>query len=373
MKDWEAFFRSGLFRQMSLTRIDVRHVRNIDAATLEPSPQLNFLIGANGSGKTSLIEAIYILGRGRSFRSNQARQVINFSCDSLTVSGKAQQEGRPSPIGIGVQLSRQKREMFLEGQKLQSCAELIWAFPVSLIHPGCSGLLEEAPRLRRQFLDWGTFHMERSYLEVWRGYARALRQRNSLLRSGAFQYLDTWNHEVGRYGTMVTEARDRYARRLLPYFLHAARHFLGTEELAVRTAPGWESDRAFEEVLVRDFAIDRKYGATQAGPHRGDFSILIEGKPAKSFLSRGQIKMLVFALFLAQGHLLEESAGKRGCMLIDDLASELDTPNRAKLLRFLAARKGQFVITATDDWVREDMGCNDATVFHVEQGGLSRA
>ena len=358
---------------MSLAKVHVRHVRNIDAASLEPSPQLNFLIGANGSGKTSLIESIYILGRGRSFRSNQARQVINYSHECLTVSGKAHLEGRPSPIGIGVQLSRQKRELVLEGKKLQSSAELIWAFPVSLIHPGCSSLLEGAPKHRRQLLDWGVFHMERNYLDAWRGYMRALTQRNALLRSGDVRDLETWNHELGRYGAMVADARDRYAELLRPYFLDAARHFLGLEQVTLQATAGWDRGRPLDEVLATELAADRKYGMTQSGPHRGDFAILVDGKAAKTFLSRGEIKMVVFALLLAQSHLLEEAVGKRGCVLIDDLASELDPGNRSKLLMFLKRRKGQFFITATDEWVREYAGRDDAAVFHVEHGCLTTA
>lgn len=357
---------------MPLAKFDVANVRNIDSACLEVSPRLNFIFGPNGSGKTSLLEAIHILGRARSFRSTQASQVIRFQQDDLMVTGKLEQDAGQPPISIGVRIGRRKREIALAGTKLQTSADLIRTFPVLLIEPASSGLLDGAPRTRRQFLDWGAFHLDNCFLDNWRGYARALDQRNALLRSGDCRGIEIWDHELSRYGTIVASARTAYAERLLPYFRSATQHFLGSIAFELRASPGWNMDKTLEETLRQEIAIDLRDGYTHAGPHKGDFSILADGRAAKNYLSRGQMKLLAFALLLAQTHLLEETLGNRGCVLIDDLASELDEDNRRKLLAFLQSRQAQFFITATDPRVVEQAGLDDVIMFHVEHGRVAR-
>lgn len=358
---------------MSLAKLDVFNVRNIETASLAPSPRINFFVGPNGSGKTSLVEAVYILGRARSFRSSQAGQVISFSKDSLTVAGRALQEPELPAVGIGVELSRRQREIVLSGRKLKSSAELVAAFPVLLIQPTSSALLDGAPKYRRQFLDWGAFHLEPGFLGNWRGYARALSQRNALLRGGDLGNVETWDHELERYGTALAEAREAYIGRLRDYLLEATRFFLGQHGFELHASAGWDSRRPLVEVLREGIVVDRSCGYTHAGPHKGDFSLLADGRPAKNLLSRGQMKLLVFALLLAQAHLLEEAVGVRGCVLIDDLASELDSENREKLLRFLQMRKTQFFVTATDRGLVEKAHLADTAVFHVERGRVIQA
>jgi len=358
---------------MSLSRLDIYNVRNIERATLHPSAHLNFVIGPNGSGKTSLLEAIFILGRGRSFRSSQAAQVIRFQQTDLTVSGRTQPDGMP-PQTLGVRLGKREREIAIEGRKLQSSAELITTLPVLLIQPASSTLLESAPKIRRQFLDWGTFHTEPGYLDQWRGYARALNQRNALLRQGLSRQAEqTWNHEVARYGTMVAEARERYVNLLTPFFMEACQHFLGSHDFELRIAAGWDRKRELLRVLEDEAEHDRRYGYTHSGAHKGDIGVAMDGRPAKAYLSRGQMKLLVFALLLSQAHLLEQALGRRGSVLIDDLASELDAENRQKLLHYLSLRTAQFFITATDAQLLTPTSTAEHRIYRVEQGQVLAA
>ncbi len=357
---------------MSLAKLDVTNVRNIETANLNPSPRLNFIVGPNGSGKTSLLESIHILGRARSFRSTQSGQVIRFQQDSLTVAGRVIEGEGLATTPIGVRLGRRKREIALAGNRLQSSAELIRAFPVLLIQPSSSGLLDGAPKARRQFLDWGAFHLDASFLDNWRGYARALSQRNALLRSGTSRGIEIWNHELVRYGTIVDCARFAYAERLRPYFHTAVSHFLGQMPFDLDTVAGWDRTKQLDEVLIADLAHDLRDGYTHSGPHKADFQVQADDRPAKNYLSRGQMKLLVFALLLAQSHLLEESLGSKGCVLIDDLASELDNGNRIKLLGFLHQRQAQFFITATDPRILEPAGMVETAVFHAENGRVTQ-
>jgi DNA replication and repair protein RecF len=357
---------------MTLAKLDAFNVRNIETACIVPSPRLNFILGANGSGKTSLLETIHILGRARSFRSTQAGQVISFQQHDLTVAGKISEGAGLSPIQIGVRLGRRKREILLAGTRLQSSAELIRAFPVLLIQPSSVSLLEGAPKARRQFLDWGGFHLDAGFLENWRGYARALSQRNALLRSGTSRGIEIWNHEVARYGIIVDCVRTAYVDRLRPYFYAAAAHFLGSVPFELQTLAGWDTEKLLDEILQAEISQDLRDGYTHSGPHKGDFQVQANGRPAKNYLSRGQMKLLVFALLLAQSHLLEESLGAKGCVLIDDLASELDSANRGKLLGFLQQRHAQFFITTTDPRILEMVDLEETAVFQLGDARVAR-
>jgi DNA replication and repair protein RecF len=357
---------------MSLVKIEAHDVRNIQYAAIEPSPHLNFVVGPNASGKTSLLEAVYILGRARSFRTSQISQVIRFGQNGLMVTGKVVDDTRPA-MPIGVRVTRGEREIHLEGRKIQSSAELIGAFPVLVIQPASSTLLEGAPKYRRQFLDWGVFHFEESYLDCWRRYVRALSQRNTLLREKRLGDIALWNREVARYGTIMNGARDRYAEKLKPFLLLSAAQFFEGFEFELHLQSGWSKNKTLEAALQEDVASDVRLGYTQSGPHKADFSISLDGRPARAYLSRGQMKLLVYSLLLAQSLLMEESADVSACVLIDDVASELDEDNKHKLLGFLRERRTQFFITATADRVIRDAVDDDAAVFHVEHGQVMQA
>jgi DNA replication and repair protein RecF len=358
---------------MTLAKLDASNVRNIENASIAPSPRLNFILGSNGSGKTALLEGIHILGRARSFRSTQAGQVIRFQQQDLTVTGKVSAAAGLSPIQMGVRLGRRKREMLLAGARLQSSAELIRAFPVLLIQPSSVALLEGAPKARRQFLDWGAFYLDAGFLDNWRGYARALSQRNALLRSGTSRGIEIWNHELARYGIIVDCVRTAYLESLRPYFHAAAAHFLGSVPFDLHALAGWDREKPLDEILRAEISQDLRDGYTHSGPHKGDFQVQANGRPAKNYLSRGQMKLLVFALLLAQSHLLEESlGGAEGCVLIDDLASELDGVNRGRLLGFLQQRQAQFFITTTDPGILESVDSEDTAVFQLEDGWVAR-
>lgn len=357
---------------MSLRKLEASNFRNIESAALTPSPRLNFVVGPNASGKTSLLEAVYVLGRGRSFRTRAASQLIRFGQPALTVTGRTGGEDGLG-LSLGVRIGRGQREIRVAGNPVQSSTELIRAFPVLVIQPSSVALIEGAPKLRRQFLDFGAFHADTGFLDHWRRYAKALGQRNALLRANRPRELPPWSQELARYGTIVAEARLRYAERLVPLLRELGARFFPDRRFDLRLHSGWDTARDLGGVLEEEIAADLRHGYTQSGPHKGDFAISLDSRPARAYLSRGQMKLLVYAFLLAQSWLMEEPGVVRACVLVDDVASELDEGNKRTLLGVLRERRTQFFVTATGRELIEEGLDEDAALFRVEQGRLTQA
>lgn len=356
---------------MSLSKLDVFALRNIQSASLLPSPGFNFIIGANASGKSSLLEAIFILGRARSFRTSYIKQAIGFEQTQLVVSGqKLLTNGSFSAIGI--QIDHKNYQIRVDQENRQK-ADLAYALPVQLIHPKSYLLLDAGPQIRREFLDWGIFNHNRNFLPVWRKFNRALQQRNALLKTKQIRQIGVWDRELVESGLAVNEFRRLYIEQLQPVFLQMAEHFLELEQLDLRFVCGWNDQQALEHVLADDVEKDLRYGFTHSGPHRADFLTYHNKKLVKDFLSRGQQKLLVLALILSQVSLLRKDSQNDCCILIDDLTAELDTVNRSKLLKYLTQLGCQVFLTSTELSDFGDLhGIDNYKVFHVEQGCVNQ-
>jgi DNA replication and repair protein RecF len=355
---------------MTLLKLDIYSVRNINQATLIPSPRINFIYGENASGKSALLEAIFILGRARSFRSAASKAVINFAKDHLTVTAQAV-TAQGAPLHLGVQMDYKTFSCRINQQSTSNRAGLAYALPLQLIYPKSYELLEAGPQIRREFLDWGVFNHDRAFLPAWRNYKKALMQRNSLIKSKDPQHIHVWDKELAYYGTIVHHCRRNYLHQLNPVFIEIFHHFLTIEGIELKLFSGWDDAETFQQALKNDIEKDIRYGFTHSGPHRTDLQILINDRPAKDFISRGQLKLLVISLKLAQVQLLANETGDPGCILIDDFAAELDAFNRAKLLNYLSSMDCQVFITATE--VNEFGDLTNLTnykMFHVEHGNI---
>lgn len=351
---------------MSLEQLAIRHVRNLADVRIAPSPGLNLLFGPNASGKTSVLEAIHLLGVARSFRTPQVRHVISRGAESLRVTGRVGEGGRSVPLGI--ERTRSQATVRVNGQPVQQLSELAAHLPLQVLTPESHQLVQEGPRFRRQFLDWGVFHVEPRFVEHWRDYHRALRQRNQALRAGQPERaVRVWDAALAEHGEWLTEARRRYLEHLVPAALDYALR-LADVELSLPFQQGWPEGHTLEASLRGSYARDRELGFTRNGPHRAEIVVRAEGAPAAQTLSRGQQKLVVAAMRLAQVQRLAAAQG-RGCtLLVDDLPAELDASRRERLMALLAATGGQVFVTAT----AADLLPGDAFVeqkrFHVEHG-----
>ena len=257
-------------------------------------------------------------------------------------------------------------------QTSQKRSDLAYTLPLQIIHPKSFELLDAGAQIRREFMDWGIFNKEEKFLSVWRNYKKALAQRNALLKNKAVNYLQPWDKELINYGTIVHSYRLQYMEKLKPVLITTIERFLQFDDIDLRLIAGWDETKPLKLQIENDLERDLRDGFTHSGPHRSDFQLLINNKYAKDMVSRGQLKILVICLKLAQIELMNNDNDYLGCILIDDFAAELDLENRSKILNFLCDMHCQVFITATE---KKDFGdlsrIKNYKMFHVEQGKIN--
>jgi DNA replication and repair protein RecF len=347
---------------MSLVRLRAEHVRCLERVELEPT-SANLIFGENASGKTSLLEAIFLLGRGRSFRGAGRSAVISDGQDALTVSGKIRRSSRDVPIGISIDRS-QPPQIRVDGESAEGLAVLAEWVPVQIVDPAIHNLVDEGPGVRRRFMDWGVFHVEHRFLDVWRRYHRCMRQRNAALRGAAGQ-LTAWEEQLAEAAEELAMMRERYMERLRPHVEALGERLLDSRP-TVEHRRGWSSTRSFRAALESSRDRDVRYGITHIGPHRSDLTLGLDEKTARGRVSRGQQKLLAATLILGQlKHLIDE-VSLRPILLLDDLPAELDKDSLARVLDVIRTLQAQVFVTALDPDSLELDG--PVSVFHVEQG-----
>jgi len=352
---------------MSLNRFRVSNFRNLTAVEIVPCRGLNLIYGSNASGKTSLLEAIYYLGRASSFRTSKNSQVIERGMKSLTLFGEiGSASGERIPIGL--QRSAQSLQLRVAGENARAVSEVASWFPLLLVNPDSHQLLEQGPKLRRQFIDWGVFHVEQSFHTVWSRFRRALKQRNSALRSNSPTAATVWDRELVSSAVEIDAMRVHYIAALSEIVPKFASPLADAESIELIYHPGWDRELGYQTVLQSGFQRDREMGHTRRGPHRADLLIKMAGESVQAHVSRGQQKLLVCALRMAQASLLTQITGKRSIFLLDDLPAELDQAHREALMAQLAELPAQLFITAIEDSLLDTSRWSEYKVFHVERG-----
>jgi DNA replication and repair protein RecF len=349
---------------MSLRELSLENLRCIERAELGLHPGRNLIWGGNGSGKTSLLEGIFLLGRGRSFRTRSSERLVRRGADALRAVGKT--DGRPGHV-VGIEVDRRLgTRARADGSAVESLAQLSLSFPVQVIDPEIHKLIEEGGRRRRRWLDWAVFHVEPRFADWWLRYSRALRQRNAALRHSPGQ-TPAWDQELAALGEQLAQARREVLERLQPYWRDVAAA-LDCPPGELQYFQGWTGHLPLLEALSGSWARDQARGVTHAGPHRADVLIRVSGRPAREVLSRGQQKLMAVALILAQLKLLRGLSETAPTLLLDDPAAELDPAHLGYFVREIAQFGCQLVITALQPEIAA-FGLPDR-LFHVEQGGV---
>lgn len=331
---------------MSLSRLIIHYFRNLHAVDLDLSRGFNFFVGANGSGKTSLLEGIFYLGHGRSFKSHLSSRIIHHDHDQFTLFGQIDDEQHRWSVGL--QKSRQgETRLKINGEETKKLAELAHLLPMQVITPEGLSLLNGGPSYRRAYLDWGLFHQQTDFFRLWSDLKRLLKQRNAALHQVShYAELKFWDKELAQLAHQVSARRADYADALRPEIEQTCRFFLPEVEVSVHFHQGWEKGADYADILAQGFERDRQLGYTMIGPQKADFRFRANGLPVEDVLSRGQLKLLMCALRLAQGEYLMAQQQRPCLFLIDDFAAELDPAKRELLAQRLRESGSQVFVTA---------------------------
>ena len=362
---------------MLIRRLEITGVRNLQQTYLSDLSQINILYGSNGAGKTSVLESIHLLSSARSFRTHKLGPLINSTADSCVSFAEVDLPGAGYQ-SVGVQRFRSKSKaavIKVAGKPVKSAALLADSLPLQVICADTFKLLEGSPSVRRQFLDWGVFHVEHGFHGVWKTAQRCLKQRNTLLRHGRIDAaeLAVWTLEVARLGELLDGFRQRYIAQLVPVFEQTLAKLVDLEGLRLSYNRGWDKERSLQEVLDSNLIREQEQGYTVSGPHRADLRLRYQSTNAADILSRGQQKLVVCALRVAQGYLLSELTGRSCVFLVDDLPAELDSDRRRALCTLLEELKCQVFISCVDRNELKDCWSAEAAIkmFHVEQGKIT--
>ncbi|MDQ2640170.1 MAG: DNA replication/repair protein RecF [Pseudomonadota bacterium] len=345
---------------MSLASLRIRDLRCLAEAELSFGPHLNLIHGPNGSGKTSILEAAFLVGRGRSFRSRHTETLIRRGSDALQVFAQTADPAHR----IGFEYRREESYVArVDGSDVSGLAELPRALFVEAIDPEVHRLVEGAPGERRRWLDWGVFHVEPQFLDSWQRFSRALRQRNAALKAG--QDPRSWEGELIVQGEAVARARGHWFEQLKPKLADAIQR-LAKLDVELAYYRGWAADRPLSEALEQSRDRDKERGSTQAGPQRADVLLRVAGKAARESLSRGQQKLVAAAMVLALLRRLREEGASAVTLLLDDPAAELDADRLSDLVAMVRELDCQLIITTLDPG-QAPFGSPER-MFHVEHG-----
>lgn len=371
---------------MELVDLRIRDFRNLAAVDLKPNPHFNIVVGANGQGKTNVLEAIYFLSAAKSFRAPKSVELLRWGTALAEVSGTLDRAGHRRDIRI--EIGPRGRRLRLDGLTVRNPSDYLGHLGTVVFAPDDLLMLKGSPAGRRRFLDRAVFNSRAGYLADAQAYDKVLKQRNALLRDPRPSPLliEVYDEQLSELGALVTQRRLQYVDLFRPFFGAAFSAIYEGQDsepgcvVEIDYASQWllgvstsGADDTIDDLQARlaqalemSVSDDRRRGFTTVGPHRDDLELRLGGREVKAYASQGQTRAMVLAMKIAEIRLLQERFGIAPVLLLDDVSSELDRDRNRHLFSFLHTHRGQVFITTTHrDHILIDQ---DATVFDVERG-----
>lgn len=351
---------------MALSRLLLKNIRSIESAEIFPCHQFNLFYGANGAGKTSLLEAINILSTGRSFRTHRVRDIIRQKQPTFMVAGIQETDNKTQQLGI--ERTNDSVNVRINKQPVKQIAELSYALPLIEFHPGSTQLITGDPGQRRAYMDWGVFQTNPGFFSDWRQYQHSLRQRNALLKAKKpKQEITLWNDPLIQSAKKVDQARHHYLTNLESHLADLFNQLTINYELGFQYRSGWKQGETFEESLGKNLNRDQDLGYTYSGPHRADLNITLNNRLASSYASRGQLKFITILLKLLQATHFKKTTQENAILLFDDLPSEFDRDHLQQIINLIIEIKTQVFITTIEADIKT-LKNETKKMFHVKQG-----
>jgi DNA replication and repair protein RecF len=353
-----------------ISTLSVHHFRNLIQVDLTAAP-INIISGDNGSGKSSLLEAMYYLAHSKSFRTSKPQRLIHHEEPCFSVFSTIETDTGTATLGVERTQSNQQKIKF--NQAAETSSFVARHLPMQFIDSNCYQYFTEGPTLRRQFLNWGLFHMKHSFYSLWKNYNNVLKQRNAALRSKSQRaMIDSWDSQLIPLCEEIHSMRLEYVTRLSPIVKEILNSLLSTSysQLELRYQPGWNADKPLSLTLQEKIYRDFELGYTQAGAHRADLQLFFMNKGAHEFLSQGQMKLAAYALKIAQCIIQKQDMGRSTIFLVDDLQAELDSKKQRKILTLFSELDNQCFYTALDQTSILGMlkGQNEIKTFPLVSG-----
>lgn len=334
---------------MHISQLQVENFRNLDSQVFPLSPTINLITGDNGAGKTSLLEAVYFLGRQRSFRTAKPKELIQQGNHYFRLIAKTEQPEHQIGLERRIEGQNLAFQLRIDRQTQKSPSALVKIVPTMAITAQSFQLIDAGPAVRRAFIDYAGVHFEPTFLAVWQGYQKALKNRNAALKQKMPKgVIDSFTPTLSRYGEQIHSVRKAYFSAFKPLL---KKHLTALDfpfAVTIRYAPGWNTEIALAENLQNQFEQDYRFSHTRFGPHRADMRFSVANGTAENRLSRGQQKTLILALHLAQIDLIEQFGSSAPLLIFDDIAAEFDINKRNLVLDYLAGLQCQMFFSTTE-------------------------
>lgn len=353
---------------MQIDKLCLRNLRNIREANLNLNNKTNVIIGENAAGKTTVLEAIDVLSRGKSFRTNKTENLVTNGEKEFYVGAATS----ASQKKLEIKKSKNKTQILIDGKEENKQSKIAERLAVQTIHPGSHAIIEGAPSERRAFIDWGLFHVEHNFKEEWSEYQKILKQRNEALKARDPSE-KIWMEKLAPLGESISSSRKKYVESLQESLFAIQNQILPDVELSFSYENGWGTNKLFLDVLKERKEVDYDKGYTSCGPQNADLKIILNNKEAQKICSRGQQKLIANIMLLSQAKDFFEKKSFPSIILVDDLSAELTLEVQEKLLERLFETKSQIFLTALNDSVLAEILCEmDSGVFHVEHGEITQ-